>query len=92
MVNHILEAGSLNPVSRSIPGSVAFIIGTISEFVYKMFRIKTEPKLTRFLAKEFTTSHWFDISAAKRDLGYRPKVSTKEGLALLAEWIKINQR
>ncbi|MDM8516506.1 NAD-dependent epimerase/dehydratase family protein [Desulfobacterales bacterium HSG16] len=92
MVNHILETGGLNPVSRSIPASVAFIIGTISEFVYKMFRIKTEPKLTRFLAKEFTTSHWFDISAAKKDLGYKPKVSTKEGLALLAEWIKSNQR
>jgi nucleoside-diphosphate-sugar epimerase len=44
--------------------------------------------MTRFVAKELATSHWFDISAAKRDLGYRPTVSTREGLGRLSEWLQ----
>jgi nucleoside-diphosphate-sugar epimerase len=43
--------------------------------------------MTRFLAGELATSHWFDISAAKRDLGYQPEVSLEEGLARLKDWL-----
>ena len=44
--------------------------------------------MTNFVAKELATSHWFDITAAKRDLGYAPIVSTEEGLKRLEEWLK----
>ena len=40
--------------------------------------------MTRFVARELTTAHWFDIAAARRDLGYEPKVSIEEGLKRLA--------
>jgi nucleoside-diphosphate-sugar epimerase len=43
--------------------------------------------MTRFVARELATAHWFDISAAKRDLGYRPLVSLEDGLQRLAEWL-----
>jgi nucleoside-diphosphate-sugar epimerase len=39
--------------------------------------------MTRFLAGELSTAHWFNISAARRDLGYEPIVSTDEGIVLL---------
>lgn len=42
--------------------------------------------MTRFVAKELSTSHWFNISRAKKDLGYSPKISTKEGLKRLKQW------
>ena len=32
--------------------------------------------------------HWFDISAAKQDLGYAPRVSIAEGLAELEKWLQ----
>ena len=35
-------------------------------------------RMTRFLAQQLSTSHWFDISAARRDLGYEPAISTDE--------------
>ena len=41
--------------------------------------------MTRFVAKQLSTAHHFDISAARRDLGYDPVVSIDEGLRRLAE-------
>ena len=37
--------------------------------------------MTRFLAEQLSTPHWYDISAAERDFGYHPRVSVAEGLA-----------
>ncbi|MBI3118786.1 MAG: 3-beta hydroxysteroid dehydrogenase, partial [Candidatus Hydrogenedentes bacterium] len=42
-----------------------------------------EPLMTRFVAKELSTAHWFDISAARHDLGYTPSVSIEEGMRRL---------
>jgi nucleoside-diphosphate-sugar epimerase len=58
-------------------------MGWIFEMTYSLLRIQNEPPMTRFLAKELSTSHWFDISNARKDFGYEPKVSIKEGLVRL---------
>jgi nucleoside-diphosphate-sugar epimerase len=50
-----------------------------------MLRLSSEPPMTRFVAKELATAHWFDLSAARTDLGYHPRVSIEEGLRLLQE-------
>ena len=47
--------------------------------------------MTRFLASQLATSHWFDISAARRDFGYEPRVSTAEGMRRLGEWLREQQ-
>ena len=44
--------------------------------------------MTRFLAAQLSTSHWFDISAARNELGYQPRVSTAEGMRRLADWLR----
>jgi nucleoside-diphosphate-sugar epimerase len=46
--------------------------------------------MTRFVADELAVSHWFDIGAARRDLGYAPLVSTKEGLERLENRLRQN--
>jgi len=88
MVNDILKAAGLETVKRSIPKKPAWLIGYLFETIYKKFNIKTEPPITRFVAEELATSHWFDISAAKKDLGYAPKISIKEGLVCLEDWLE----
>jgi 2-alkyl-3-oxoalkanoate reductase len=90
MVNAILIAGGLSPVKRSISPHAAYLIGACFERLFKIFRIQNEPPMTRFLAEELAKAHWFDISAAKRDLGYHPRVSTQEGLKKLEEWLSEN--
>jgi nucleoside-diphosphate-sugar epimerase len=39
--------------------------------------------MTRFLAAQLGTSHYFDISAARRDFGYEPRISMAEGMQRL---------
>lgn len=88
MVNSILKAGGLPPVTRSISPKAALRAGSFFEFLYGTLNMKKEPPMTKFIAKELATSHWFDITAAKRDLGYEPFVSTEEGLKRLEAWLK----
>lgn len=80
LINKILAAAGVSPVTRSIPVPVAVAVGWMMETVYGVFSIKEEPPMTRFVAHQLATSHWFDISAARRDLGYVPSVTIDEGL------------
>lgn len=84
LVNRILQAANLGPVTRSIRPRLAYGMGWLLETIYAVFRPQEEPPLTRFLARELTTAHWFDITAARRDLGYESRVSLEEGLCRLA--------
>lgn len=87
LVNQILAAGGVTPVSGTIPSSLAYGLGWLLEQFYRLFKLPGEPRLTRFVAEELSTAHWFDLSAARRDFGYRPQVSIDEGLARLAAWL-----
>ena len=85
MIDRILAAGGKPPVGKTISPKAAYAAGAVLETVFKLLKISREPPMTRFVAKELASSHWFDITAAKKDLGYAPKVSTEEGLRRLAQ-------
>ena len=87
VVNRILDAGGLPPVTRTISPALAYNIGAILEKVYGLLNLKGEPRMTRFVAKELSTSHWFDLSAARNDFGYQPEVSFDEGMERLRKWL-----
>jgi nucleoside-diphosphate-sugar epimerase len=86
-IHQVLELAGAPPVTRRIPARLAYAAGAIFEAVYGLFRMRLEPPMTRFLAQQLSTSHWFDISAARHDLGYEPAVSTEVGLRRLAAWL-----
>lgn len=64
---------------KRISTGLAYALASALEFFYKMFSLKGEPRLTRFLVLQLATSHYFSNAAAEKDLGYRPKVSMEEG-------------
>lgn len=79
LFNKIMELHDLPPVKRRVPPALAYSGGWLLEKVYRLLGILQEPLVTRFLAKELSTAHWFDIMAARKDLGYRPEISIEEG-------------
>lgn len=88
LINRILALVGIPPVTRSVPKGLAVGLGAILEGVHRAFHLSGEPRMTRFLAEELSTSHWFDISAARKDLGYQPVVSMEEGLKRLGAWLQ----
>lgn len=89
MVNRMLAAAGLPPVTRSVPVPVAMALAWAFETIARVTGSEREPRLTRFVVREMSTAHWFDMSAAKRDFGYAPRVSTEEGLRRLAEHLRL---
>lgn len=91
LVNKLLAAGGLPPVRRAVPKWAAFAAGAACETVYRALGATTEPPMTRFVAQELATAHWFNLSAAFRDLDYRPRVSIEEGLRRLEAWLRTHR-
>ncbi len=85
LLNKILAAAGMPPINRSISARKAYVAGAAMECVYRMMNLKSEPPLTRFIARQLSTAHWFDLTAIRRDLGYHPEVSINEGMRRLAE-------
>ena len=85
-IDDLLTLASLPPVTREISTAAAWRLGIAWETAYRLLRIEREPPMTRFLAAQLGRSHWFDISAARRDLGYQGAVSTAQGMRNLKQW------
>jgi len=88
MANRMLAAAGAPPAKSPIPGWLAYAAGAGLEALHTVTRNEREPVMTRFLASELAHAQWFDIGAARRDLGYEPKVSIEAGLRRLAEWAR----
>ncbi len=88
LMDRILACAGLPPVTRSVSPRVAVAVGWALEMLHRLAGSEGEPRMTRFLARELATSHWFDISAARRDLGYEPRVTMEEGFRRLEEWLR----
>ena len=71
-IDRLLLAMNLKPIQREVSQASAHRIGMILEHIWRTLRLPGEPPMTRFLARELATSHWYDISAAHRDFGYQP--------------------
>lgn len=88
MVNRILAAADVPPVTGSIPPGLAYVVGCICEGLWGTLRLAGEPPMTRFVAHELATAHWFSIEAARRDFAYQPEISIEEGLLRLRHWFQ----
>lgn len=84
IVNALLAAVGAPPVTKSLPFGAAYAIGAVCEAAWSLLPLRGEPPLTRFLAEQLATTHWYDMGPARRDFGYVPQVTIAEGLERLA--------
>lgn len=86
LVAGICRAAGIDATPRHVPRPIALAAGSLIERAWAMLRIDGEPPLTRFLAEQLGTAHWFDPRPARDDLGWIPAVSVDDGLVALAAW------
>lgn len=82
-INQLLTALGEPPVTRRLSLSTASALGAVCETLWRVLPVTTEPPMTRFIAAELAKDHWFNLAAARRDLGYEPRVSMAAGTAEL---------
>jgi nucleoside-diphosphate-sugar epimerase len=68
----------------SVPAGVARAAGSVIEAVWRVRPGVDEPPMTRFLAEQLSTAHWFDQRRTRADLQWTPTVSLDEGFERLA--------
>ncbi|MBT6295432.1 MAG: hypothetical protein HOJ14_02600, partial [Nitrospina sp.] len=73
----------LPSITKTITFKWAFFLGRILEIFHRVFFVKKEPIMTRFLAMQLSKSHYFNISQAKKDFGYKPLIKNEEGIKRL---------
>lgn len=72
-LNGILEELGHSPLVRKIPLGTALFLGGLCESIWKLLGRADDPPMTRFVAEQMAKDHFFDISAARNELGYSPE-------------------
>lgn len=64
-------------------------IGGLFDLIWKIpvLARKVEAPLSRYAVGLLTYSSTFDISAAKKDFDYQPKINQDKGMASLQQWV-----
>jgi nucleoside-diphosphate-sugar epimerase/glyoxylase-like metal-dependent hydrolase (beta-lactamase superfamily II) len=77
----IAERLGVPPPRRRLSAAAALWLGRAMEVVWGALQIRREPPLTRYKAAMLAYSQTLDISRARAELGYEPKVRWRDGLA-----------
>jgi len=92
LLDMFLAAAGLPPVTRTVPVPVAYGAAWAIEMAYRALGLEADPPLTRYTVLEMARDHYFDISAARQELGYEPSVSIEEGLDRLRTSLAAERR
>ena len=88
LIAGICRAAGVPEPAFSVPGWLARGAGSVIEKAWLAAGtrgwVRDEPPMTRFLAEQLSTAHWFDQRHTREVLDWTPAISLDEGLALLA--------
>ena len=87
-IQELLQRLDLPPVRIRIPLGIARAAGNLLVAGYRGLNLRGEPPMTPFLASELAQNHYYDVSAAKRDFGYRPQHTMAEATAKTVTWLR----
>ena len=89
-IQGLFDRLGLPEVKRSLPLGLVYRMAGVAEWVYRSLNLSAEPPMTRWVAVELAKDHYFDISAARNELGYEPVVGMEEGLRTLVASMQPN--
>jgi len=88
LFGRFLEVAGLPAAIPAVPEWAASALAWWLELRAQGKTSASEPLLTKFVVQQLAREHWFDLSKAKRDLGYQAKVSLASGLERLKQSLK----
>lgn len=87
-IDELLGRAGLPAVKKRISAAAAWRIGATLEILYRGLFLPGEPPMTRFLASQLSTSHYYSIEAARRDFHFTPRLSTAEAMRRMEPELK----
>jgi nucleoside-diphosphate-sugar epimerase len=88
LIEKLADEMGLPRPRKNIPYPVAAVICRLCELAAVFLRLRTPPILNRFRLKFMHTHLTFDISKARRELGYSPPIPFERALHETLEWFK----
>jgi nucleoside-diphosphate-sugar epimerase len=79
----LLKTQGLSPPDKSLGGGTARTLAAVSESIWRMAGLKSDPPITRFAAAMMAADCTLRIDKARRELGYEPVVARAAGLTAL---------
>jgi len=90
-LNRFMERLGKTPITSKVPRSVAYGLGVVMESVWKLFGIKGEPFMTRFVACSLSANYYYNLKNARADFGYVQLVDPEEGFDKMVDYFKEQQ-
>ena len=84
----IARALGVPPITTHIPYRLAYAAAWVMEIIWKVLRIKKRPLLTTYTVKNLGSRFRFSIAKAERELGWKPRIRYREGMAETMKWLK----
>ena len=66
----------------------AAAVGAVLEVAWAVLPLRGDPPMTRFIAGQLGATQYYDLTAARRDLGYQLLVSDEEAFARTVAWLR----
>lgn len=86
IIDRIVEAAGLPRPSRRVPAGAAKLGGAGIERYWERSGRQDDPPMTRFVAEQLSTAHWFAQAETRAALGWSPAVTLEEGFESLRQW------
>lgn len=84
ILTRICAAAGIAGPHRTVPLPVAAAAGAVVETAWRWSRRRGDPPLTRFLAEQLGTAHWFDQRRTRQLLSWTPRIGLDAGFHRLA--------
>lgn len=88
LLGAICDAAGVPAPGRQVPTTLALAAGVVAQTVWSLRSraggsADSDPPITRFVAEQLSTAHWFDQRHTREVLGWTPRVSLDQGLVEL---------